>query len=109
MAKEFTKEFTDANFENEVLKSALPVLVDFWAPWCGPCTMVGPIVEVLAEEFAGRAIVGKFNVDTCSAIPLEYEISSIPALFVFKNGEKVGTSIGAKEEKALREFLTKYL
>ena len=103
------KEFTDDTFENEVLKSTLPVLVDFWAPWCGPCTTVGPFVEELAEEFAGRAIVGKVNVDTCSAISLKYEISSIPALFVFKNGKKVGESIGAKEKPALREFLTKYL
>ncbi len=103
------KEFTDDTFENEVLKSTLPVLVDFWAPWCGPCTMVGPIVEELAEEFAGRAIVGKVNVDTCSAISLKYEISSIPALFVFKNGKKVGESIGVKNKGALREFLTKHL
>ncbi|MCK5014895.1 MAG: thioredoxin [Candidatus Omnitrophica bacterium] len=86
---------TDANFEQEILKSDLPCLIDFWAPWCGPCRMVGPVVEEIAKEYQGKLKVGKVNVDEAPKVASQYKIMSIPTLSIFKNGERVDTVVGA--------------
>ena len=95
------KQFTDSNFEAEVLKSDKPVLVDFWAEWCGPCRMVGPIVDEIANEYDGKVSVGKMNVDENPDIPSKYGIRSIPTLLVFKNGELVEKIIGAVPKSSI--------
>ena len=88
-------EFSDSNFEEEVLNSDIPVLVDFWAEWCGPCRMIGPIVEELATEYEGKIKIGKMNVDHNPKIPMKYGVRSIPTLLVFKGGEAVDKIVGA--------------
>ena len=98
-------EITDANFQEVVLNSDKPVLVDFWATWCGPCRTVGPIVDELATELEGRAVVGKVNVDSNSDTPLTYGIRSIPTLLIFKNGEIVDKLVGAVPKSQLLEKL----
>jgi thioredoxin 1 len=98
-------EFTDDNFETEVLKSDQLVLVDFWAPWCGPCKMVGPIIEKLATELAGKCLVGKLNVDDNPASAQQYGVTSIPTMMLFKGGKAVGTTMGFQPEPKLREFI----
>jgi len=88
-------EFTDANFEQEVLKSELPVLVDFWAVWCGPCKMIAPIVKELAGEYEGKVKIGKVDVDNNQNISIKYGIRSIPTLLIFKEGKMVEQIVGA--------------
>lgn len=102
-------EITDSNFDEVVLKSDKPVLVDFWAEWCGPCRMVGPVVEELATEYEGRAVIGKVNVDENPNISIKFGIRNIPALLYFKNGEVVDKQIGAVPKSVLAEKLTKQL
>ncbi len=87
---------TSANFDAEVLKSSTPVVVDFYADWCGPCKMMGPVLEQLATAFEGKVKIGKFNVDSDNAIPSKYGISSIPCLILFKNGDAADRSVGYK-------------
>jgi thioredoxin 1 len=99
-----TLTITDDSFENEVLNADKPVLVDFWAEWCGPCRMVGPIVEELAEEYDGKAKIGKVNVDE-NQIAMKYGIRSIPSLLIFKNGEVVDQIVGAVPKQQLKKQL----
>lgn len=94
-------EITDANFDEVVLKSDKPVLVDFWAEWCGPCRMVGPIVEELAGEYDGKAVIGKVNVDLNQEISMKYGIRNIPTLLVFKDGEVVDKQVGVAPKNVL--------
>ncbi|MBA3710457.1 MAG: thioredoxin [Planctomycetes bacterium] len=100
------QEFTDDNFSKEVLQSDKPVLVDFWAPWCGPCKMIGPIVEKLSTELSATVKIGKLNVDDNPATAQEYGVMSIPTLLLFKGGKVVGTTMGFTPEPRLREFIT---
>ncbi|MBB2181281.1 thioredoxin [Lachnospiraceae bacterium MD1] len=96
-------QFTDANFQKEVLESDIPVLVDFYADWCGPCKMVAPIITELAEEYKGVFKIGKLNVDENSETAAKYRVMSIPTLIIFKNGEAIDSMVGALPKKALQD------
>jgi thioredoxin 2 len=98
-------DVTDTTFRELVERSSLPVLVDFWAPWCGPCRMVGPIVEELAKDFAGRLRVAKMNVDNNPATSSRFEIRSIPALILFRGGAEAARTVGAQSKPYLRQWI----
>lgn len=97
------------NFENEVLKSDKPVLVDFWAAWCGPCRMVAPVIDQLAEQYAGKVKVAKLNVDENPQIAEKYQIMSIPTVYLFKDGGKADGLIGARPKQSFEEMLNKHI
>jgi len=109
MAGDHTLEFSEQNFEQEVLKSDKPVLVDFWATWCGPCRMMAPAVDAIAEAYAGRAKVGKLNVDQNFAITGRYNIRGIPTLLLFKDGQIQEQIVGAASKEAISKMLDKHL
>jgi thioredoxin 1 len=96
---------SDDSFENDVLKSELPILVDFWAEWCGPCKMIAPILNDVAEEYAGKLVVAKLNVDQNNVSPAKYGVRGIPTLLMFKGGELVATKVGALSKTQLKEFI----
>jgi thioredoxin 1 len=105
MASENVKEFTDENFEEEVLKSSTPVLVDFWAEWCQPCRMLAPTIEKLANDYAGKVKVGKLDCDTARRTAGQYGINSIPTVLFFKNGQVVNRLVGLKREQDFKTVL----
>ena len=102
-------ELTESNFDLEVLKADKPVLVDFWAVWCGPCKMIAPIVDELANEYEGKLKIGKVDVDNHQQIAIQYGIRSIPTLLIFNNGKVVEQIVGAAPKKSLVEKLSKHL
>lgn len=102
-------EFTDSNFEELVMKSNKPVLVDFWAEWCGPCRMVGPVVEEISKEYEGKAVVGKVNVDNNPQISAQFGIRNIPTILFFKNGQIVDKQVGAVPKSELAKKLNAQL
>ena len=98
-------ELTDAKFEEEVLKSQIPVLVDFWAPWCGPCKMLGPVIEELATEYEGKVKVCKLNTDDNPDSAAQYKISAIPSVLFFKDGAQVNELVGMQPKEELKKIL----
>jgi thioredoxin 1 len=102
-------EFNDSNFQNEVLESDQPVLVDFWAPWCGPCRMLAPTVEEVAGEYSGKVKVGKLNTDEARQAAINYNIQSIPTLLLFKNGQVADTLMGAVPKPQITAMLDKHV
>ena len=102
-------EITDKSFEDVVLKSDKPVMVDFWAAWCGPCRMVGPIIEELSSDFEGRAVVGKLDVDANQEFAAKYGVRNIPTVLVFKNGEVVGKQVGVAPKSTYTQALEQHI
>lgn len=109
MAENNIKVFTDANFEQEVLKADKAVLVDFWAEWCAPCRMMTPTVEAIAEQYSGRASVGKLNVDDSPSVASRYNIRGIPTLLLFKDGQVQEQVVGATSKDVILKMLEKYV
>ena len=101
--------FTDQNFKKDVLESKLPVIVDFWAPWCEPCKMVGPIIEELAKEYEGKITVGKLNVDDNTQTAGEYNVMSIPSVMLFKDGKPLKTLVGAQGKESYKKAISEVL
>jgi thioredoxin len=109
MAAKEIFEVTDANFDQDVLKSDTPVLVDFWAVWCGPCRAIAPIVDELAQEYVGKIKVGKMDVDSNGATPMRYGVRGIPTLLVFKNGEVKEQIVGYVPKETIQKALDKHV
>ena len=109
MSEDIIKNVTDANFAEEVIGSELPVLVDFWAVWCGPCRMVAPFVEQIAQEYSDKLKVAKLNVDENQGVPAKYGIMSIPTLLLFKGGELKETIVGALPKAKILDAVSKHL
>lgn len=102
---DYTRTITESNFQNDVLGSEQPVLVDFWANWCGPCRAMGPTVDALAEELSGQVHVGKLDVDESKSLARKYEIRSIPTLVLFAGGTEVGRLVGSQTKGSLKKFV----
>lgn len=102
-------QVNDANFESEVLTASDPVLVDFWAPWCGPCRMLGPVIEELSAEYEGKVKVVKLNVDENPIVSQEFRVASIPTVIFFKNGKAAETLVGFRPKQAFKQVIDRYL
>jgi len=109
MASELIKHTTDATFDADVLKSTTPVLVDYWAEWCGPCKMIAPILDEVATSYSGKLQIAKMNVDENRDIPAKFGIRGIPTLMIFKNGELAATKVGAMSKSQLTAFIDQQL
>jgi thioredoxin 1 len=109
MASENVVTFTDGNFDSDVLKASTPVLVDFWAEWCGPCRAMGPTIDALAGDYAGKVAVGKLNVDENPSVTTKYMVRGIPTVMVFKGGEMVDQVVGLVDKSSLKELVDKHL
>lgn len=109
MASELIKHVSDASFENDVLQSTLPVLVDYWAEWCGPCKMIAPILDEVSIAYEGKVQIAKMNVDENRDIPAKFGIRGIPTLMLFKNGQLAATKVGALSKSQLTAFIDQQL
>jgi thioredoxin 1 len=109
MASDKVATFTDGNFESDVLKASTPVLVDFWAEWCGPCRAMGPTIDALAGDYGDKVSIGKLNVDENPSVTMRYMVRGIPTIMVFKGGEMVDQVVGLVDKSSLKQLVDKHL